>query len=66
MYKVLKAFTDDMDGRHVYNAGDAYPRTGGSEPTEERITYLSGNKNKFGCPLIQEMGKVKRKKTEGE
>ncbi len=66
MYKVLKAFTDDMDGRHVYNAGDTYPRPEATEPSEERIAYLQGSENKFRRPLIQEMGKGKRKKTEGE
>ncbi len=66
MYKVLKAFTDDTDGRHVYRTGDIYPRPGGAEPTEERITYLSGSTNKFGRPLIQEIGRSKKRKPEGE
>lgn len=66
MYKVLKAFTDDTDGRHIYHAGDTYPRPGAAEPTEERIAYLMGDNNRFGRPLIHETSKGKRKKSGGE
>lgn len=59
-YKVIHAFTDLQDSRTVYNVGDEYPRKG-VHPSEERISELSGKKNRQGIPLIKEV-KVRKKK----
>lgn len=50
MYKVIKAFTDRIDGE-VYFPGDVFPRNG--EATAARIKELSGKDNKLGQPLIE-------------
>jgi len=55
-YDVLISFSDPEDVRGgkkaVYHAGkDKYPRKG-FVPTEERIAYLQGDKNKFKAPCI--------------
>lgn len=60
MWKVVKYFTDLQDGDYAYNVGDTYPRKG-LNPSEERITELSGSNNKQGVPLIKEV-KQQRKK----
>ena len=60
MYKVVKAFHDLKDVKktksgnvyHEYNVGDTYPRNG-LNPSEERISELSGDNNKQGTPLIK-------------
>lgn len=57
MYKVVHEFIDLQDEDFLYNVGDVYPRKG-SEPTEERIAELSGDKNKIGKAVIE---KVKKK-----
>lgn len=57
MYRVVHEFIDLQDEDFLYNVGDVYPRKG-SEPTEERIAELSGDKNKIGEVLIE---KVKKK-----
>lgn len=60
MYKVLERFMDGQDPeRHVYTAGDLYPREG-YEPDADRIAELSGSSNSFGCPLIAGGTKPKR------
>ena len=51
-YKVIKAFADLQDNKHVYGIGDEYPRKGYS-PTAERIAELSTGKNLLQKPLIQ-------------
>lgn len=51
-YKVIKAFADLQDNKHVYSIGDEYPREGYS-PTAERIAELSTGKNLLQKPLIQ-------------
>lgn len=51
-YRVLTAFTDLQDNGHGYCTGETYPREG-LEPTEERITELSGSRNRRGIPLIE-------------
>lgn len=51
-YEVLISFTDPEDGMTVYQAGkDRYPRPGYT-PTEERLTYLQSDKNKFKQPVV--------------
>lgn len=60
MYKVLERFLDGQDPeRHVYAAGDLYPRDG-YEPEAARIAELSGDGNSFGRPLIAGGPKPKR------
>ena len=51
-YKVVKAFADLQDNKHVYGIGDEYPRKGYS-PTTERIVELSTGRNLLQKPLIQ-------------
>ena len=53
MYKVIRMFSDLLDGGHVYKPGDIFPRDG-TEVTEDRINELSTAKNRRGKPLIQE------------
>ena len=60
-YKVIHAFTDLQDSRTAYNVGDEYPRKG-VHPSEERISELSGKKNRQGIPLIKEVKARRRKK----
>lgn len=62
MYKVIKRFHDLQDvtktkgGKiyHEYNVGDEYPRKG-FKVSDERLKELSGNDNKQGSPLIEEI-----------
>lgn len=54
MYKVLVDFMDLQDGRHVYNAGDTFPRDG-VKPSKSRINELLGKSNKIGRQLIEEI-----------
>ena len=52
MYKVIKAFEDLQDNRHVYEAGNPFPRKG-VNVSEERLAELAGNTNRRGEPLIK-------------
>lgn len=53
-YRVLKDFTDLQDkDRHVYRAGDTYPRRG--RAAKKRVEELSSDENKRGEPLIEEV-----------
>lgn len=52
-YKVLRKFADLQDNRHVYMAGDEYPRSG-MAVDDSRIAELAGTHNKVGQPLIEE------------
>lgn len=60
-YKVVKAFSDLQDNRHLYNVGDTFPHRG-VEVSEDRLKELSGSSNKLGTPLIKEV-KPKSKTT---
>lgn len=63
MYKVVAAFTDLQDDKHLYRVGDAFPREG-LTVTEERLEELAGSKNRLHKPLIeavQQEDKPKRK-----
>lgn len=51
-FKVIKAFTDLDDDKHVYQKDDAYPREG-YEPTQERIDSLANGYNKRNEALIE-------------
>ena len=53
-YRVVKFFNDMQDGNFAYNVGDEYPRKGMSV-LPSRIKELAGNKNRQGCPLIEEI-----------
>ena len=53
-YRVIKAFTDGQDEKHIYREGDIYPRKG-ANPTKGRINGLLGTDNKQGVPLIEEI-----------
>ena len=57
MYKVIKHFTDMQDNNFAYDVGDEYPRKGVSV-LPSRIKELAGNKNRQGCPLIEEIPDV--------
>lgn len=54
MYKVIQRFKDLQDEKHVYEAGDIYPREG-LRAKKARIAELASNKNKRGTPLIEEV-----------
>ena len=54
MYKVIKHFTDLQDNNFAYNVGDEYPRKGLSV-LPSRIKELATDKNRQGCPLIEEI-----------
>lgn len=60
MYKVIKYFTDMQDNNFAYNVGDEYPRKGLSV-LPSRIKELASDKNRQGCPLIEEIPDVEDK-----
>lgn len=60
MYRVIKFFTDLQDGKHPYNIGDEFPRSG-KKVTKKRLQELSSDNNRQGIPLIEE---VVKKETE--
>jgi hypothetical protein len=51
IYKVIKDFADLQDGKHIYHAGDTFPRDG-VEVSADRIAELASAKNKVGTVLI--------------
>lgn len=53
-YRVIKRFIDLQDKNYAYNEGDAFPRDGVTV-SQDRIDELSGNENKRGVPLIEEV-----------
>ena len=60
MFRVIKHFTDMQDGNFAYNVGDEFPRNGMSV-LPSRINELASNKNRQGCPLIEEIPDVEEK-----
>lgn len=63
MYKVIAAFTDLQDSKHLCRVGDEFPRKG-LAVTAERLEELAGSKNRLHKPLIevvQQEDKPKRK-----
>ena len=54
MFRVIKHFTDMQDGNFAYNVGDEFPRKGMSV-LPSRINELASDKNRQGCPLIEEI-----------
>ena len=63
-FVVLKAFTDLVDKRHIYNAGDFYPREG-VELDDERAESLLTADNKRKSPLIVQVA-VNEEPEEGD
>lgn len=61
MYKVIKHFTDMQDNNFAYDPKDparnTYPRKGLSV-LPSRIKELASDKNRQGCPLIEEIPEV--------
>ncbi|MBC2149498.1 hypothetical protein [Listeria booriae] len=55
MYRVVKAFTDLLDGGRVYREGDLFPAEG-AEVSEARLDELSGYQNRHREPLIVLVG----------
>ena len=53
MYVAIERFADLMDGKRLYEAGDAYPRPG-LNVTPERLAELAGSDNRLGRPVIAE------------
>ena len=49
-----------QDNNFAYQVGDEYPRKGMSV-LPSRIKELAGNKNRQGCPLIEEIPDVEDK-----
>ena len=67
MYKAVKAFRD-LQTNLVYAVGDTFPHNG-VEVDAERIAELASDKNRLGCPLIEEIAekpKRTRKKKDEE
>ena len=61
MFRVIKHFTDMQDNNFVYQVGDEYPRKGMSV-LPSRIKELASDKNRQGCPLIEEIEGTKPEK----
>lgn len=60
MFRVIKHFTDMQDGNFAYEIGDTFPRKGLSV-LPSRIRELASDKNRQGCPLIEEIPDVEDK-----
>ena len=57
MFRVIKHFTDMQDNNFAYEIGDTFPRKGMSV-LPSRIKELASDKNRQGCPLIEEIPEV--------
>ena len=53
MYRVVKRFYD-LKANHAYSVWDTFPHNS-VEVDAERIAELSGDKNRLGIPLIEEI-----------
>ena len=60
MFRVIKHFTDMQDNNFAYEIGDTFPRKGMSV-LPSRIKELASDKNRQGCPLIEEIPDVEEK-----
>ena len=60
MYKVIKHFIDLQDNNYKYDVGDTYPRKG-LNVLPSRIKELASDKNRQGCPLIEEIPEAEEK-----
>lgn len=61
MFRAVVRFADLNDGRHIYEAGDEFPRLG-LTVDEARLAELSSGKNRAGRPLIQAVPEKKAEK----
>ena len=59
MYKVIVSFSDMQDDRHVYNAGDSFPRKG-MKVSDKRIAELASSDNARKQPLIEKVAEEKK------
>ena len=57
MFRVIKHFTDMQDNNFAYEIGDTFPRKG-LNVLPSRIKELATDKNRQGCPLIEEIPEV--------
>lgn len=68
-FKVIKHFTDMQDNNFAYDPKDparnTYPRKGLSV-LPSRIKELASDKNRQGCPLIEEIPDEEEKTTKGK
>ena len=62
MYRVTTLFADLEDNKHLYHAGDEYPRKG-YKPNIERIEFLLSNRNLLGTPVIEQVNAAKKPET---
>ena len=60
MFRVIKHFTDMQDNNFAYEIGDTFPRKG-LNVLPSRIKELASDKNRQGCPLIEEITDVEDK-----
>ena len=64
MYKVIKYFIDLQDNNYAYDPKDpsrnTYPREG-LNVLPSRIKDLASDKNRQGCPLIEEIPEAEEK-----
>ena len=51
-YRAVMRFADLNDGKHLYEAGDIFPREG-LTVTAKRLAELSSGNNRAGLPLIE-------------
>lgn len=50
-YRAAAEFADLQDGKHLYKAGDEFPRQG-LTVSAARLAELAGSDNRMGYPLI--------------
>lgn len=62
-YKAATRFADLTDNRHIYEAGDTFPRPGLSV-SENRLAELAGSNNRSGHPLIKAVPEPQKRTTE--
>ena len=60
MFRVIKHFTDMQDNNFAYEIGDTFPRKG-LNVLPSRVKELASDKNRQGCPLIEEIPDVEDK-----
>lgn len=62
-YIVIEDFFDLQDGRHLYHAGDSFPRAG-MDADAARLDELAGSNNAMRRPLIRAIDAPKRERVE--
>lgn len=58
MFRAIVEFADLQDDKHLYHAGDEFPRNG-VKVSAKRIDELKGNSNLARKPLIEEVKEEK-------